>query len=68
MAVWSFQRMNMAFGFSENSGNRASGVPLASVRAGVLPVVSKAIPTTCSAVPAGHCARASFTVPSSTSI
>ena len=38
--LWSFQRINIASGSSANSGNNARGVPLISVRAGVLPVVS----------------------------
>ena len=46
-AVWSFHKTNMALGFSANSGRSARGVPLSSVKAGVLPVVSNAIPTTC---------------------
>jgi len=58
----------MALGFSANSGRSARGVPLSSVKAGVLPVVSNAIPTTCCAVPGGQAARASRTEDSSTSI
>ena len=66
-AVWSFHRTNIALGFSANSGSIANGVPLSSVKAGVEPVVSKAIPTTFSATSLAHCPNASVTVDSSTS-
>ncbi len=50
-AVWSFQSTNMAFGFSSKPGRRARGVPWASARTGVEPVVSTAMPRTLAADP-----------------
>jgi hypothetical protein len=50
-AVWSFQRTNIAFGFSSNPGVRASGRPWPSARTGVEPVVSTAMPRTRWATP-----------------
>ena len=61
IAVWSFHRINIASGFSANSGNNASGVPSQSVNTGVEAVQSNDKPTTPSATAESHCDKAPFT-------